>query len=281
MDFYKILNIDEKHHNFQYKYGLNIDTVPFNPHGSCIAGGIYFAREDILAFLDYGPWIRKVMIPEDAQVYENPGEPKKWKADRVILGKKEKITAGTIRRLIDEGANINPSSSTALLWAIVRNYYKMVEVLLEAGSNPNIKHPLLEIAGQYNFVKIVKLLLKHKICLKRDDFTSSANNPIVIKLLTEYDIKYHNGENSISALYWAIRNRQKTLIKTLIKNNVNINRSDSLALKIAIRNDYIYAVKLLLPISTIDNSRLKETIKLSQVNNTVKTLLTDYMETKK
>lgn len=48
----------------QYRDGLNEDVLPFNPNGDCEAGGIYFAREDILAFLDRKQWIREVTLPE-------------------------------------------------------------------------------------------------------------------------------------------------------------------------------------------------------------------------
>ncbi|NCU31536.1 MAG: hypothetical protein EOM23_01060, partial [Candidatus Moranbacteria bacterium] len=73
--------------------------------GSFLAILLLFWVGDILAFLHYGPWIRKVTIPKDAKVYENPGILKKWKADRVILGRKYKITAKVIQRLIKEGAD--------------------------------------------------------------------------------------------------------------------------------------------------------------------------------
>jgi len=53
MNHYKIL-----------KTGLNIDLNPFDPHGDCRPGGIYFSHEDILASIDYGPWMRKATIPE-------------------------------------------------------------------------------------------------------------------------------------------------------------------------------------------------------------------------
>jgi len=64
MNYYKILSKDECHHDLQYKTGLNVDPKPFNPCGNCEPGGIYFSREDILAFLGYGPWIRKVTLPK-------------------------------------------------------------------------------------------------------------------------------------------------------------------------------------------------------------------------
>jgi len=117
MDYYKILNEEENHFGIQYKTGLNIDPIKFNPKGNCKPGGIYFSREDILAFIDYGPWIRKVTLPEDAKVYENPGTPKKWKADKVILGEREKIDIEVIKRLIEKGADPKAGESYALRWA--------------------------------------------------------------------------------------------------------------------------------------------------------------------
>jgi hypothetical protein len=160
VDYYKILNEKEKHHNFQYKYGLNIDIVPFNPYGSCRPGGIYFSREDILAFLHYGPWIRKVIIPEDARVYENPGEPRKWKADRVILGKKEKITVKVIRRLIKEGADPKSDNACALSWAAQNGHLEIIKLLIKKGVNPKARNSYaLQLAARHDQIEVVKLLL--------------------------------------------------------------------------------------------------------------------------
>jgi hypothetical protein len=103
MNYYKITNKDEQHYQMKYHDGLNIDCEPWNPSGDCEPGGIYFSRKDILAFLGYGCWLRKVTIPADAKVYENPGKPKKWKADRIFLHPREKITAKVVQRLIDSG----------------------------------------------------------------------------------------------------------------------------------------------------------------------------------
>ncbi|MCK9439351.1 ankyrin repeat domain-containing protein [Patescibacteria group bacterium] len=161
MDFYKILNKTENHNGLQYKIGLNIDPVTFNPSGDCQPGGIYFAREDILAFLRYGVWIRKVTLPEDARVYKNPGTPKKWKADRVILGRKDKITAKVIKRLIEEGADPKVNDNHALQWAAKNGYFKIVKILLAAGVDPKENNnSALHWAAEYGHLKIVKLLLK-------------------------------------------------------------------------------------------------------------------------
>jgi hypothetical protein len=163
MEFYKILSKDEKHYDLQYKTGLNIDIVPFDPSGDCRSGGIYFSREDIFAFLDYGPWIRKVTIPEDARVYENPGQPKKWKADRVILGEREQITDEVIKRLISEGADAKVCNSWALVWAVNRENIKVVKLLLEAGADASADNSFaLQCAIQQDYLEIVKVLFEKR-----------------------------------------------------------------------------------------------------------------------
>lgn len=130
MKYYKILNREENHNGMQYKTGLNVDILPFNPSGGCEDGGIYFAKEDILAFLNYGCWIREVTLPDGEEVYENPnGEPKKWKAHRVILGERRKIDLDVIKELVESGANIHADNDLALRWARLYGHLEVVEYL--------------------------------------------------------------------------------------------------------------------------------------------------------
>jgi len=83
--WYKILNTNLKQHRFQYKLGLNIDTVKFNPSGSCEEGGLYFTNaENLHKFFDCGTLIADLEIPEDASVYKDP-DGDKWKADKLIV----------------------------------------------------------------------------------------------------------------------------------------------------------------------------------------------------
>ena len=158
MDFYKITNEDECHYNMKYKTGLNIDVNPFNP--SCEPMGIYFSREDIFAYLDfYSYWIRKVTIPEDAQiqVFENPGSPKKWKSDKVILDNREKINFKTIKKLIDEGADPN---NIALHYVSNRGDIDSVKLLIKRGADPKSNHNrVLWWAAEKNHIDIVKFLI--------------------------------------------------------------------------------------------------------------------------
>ena len=83
--YYKILNYDLVHHKFQYKLGLNIDTNPFNPTGSCKPGGLYYTDfEHIHMFLEFGCYIAEVRIPSSAKVYKDPSGTK-WKADKIRI----------------------------------------------------------------------------------------------------------------------------------------------------------------------------------------------------
>ena len=157
MNYYKITNKEENHNGLKYKTGLNIDILPFNPSGDCQSGGIYFSKEDILSFLGYGPWIRKVTIPNDAQVYENPGKPKKWKADKVILGRKKKITVKVIEELIKEGAKL---SEDAISWASMNGHIEIVKVLLK--HNCPINSNAISWASENGHIEIVKLLEEYK-----------------------------------------------------------------------------------------------------------------------
>ena len=82
--FYKVLNDSLCHNGFIYKEGLNVDTHPFTPTGTCSAGGLYFCEEDKLInyLFDYGSIYATVSIPNDALVYK---EDNKYKTSRLIL----------------------------------------------------------------------------------------------------------------------------------------------------------------------------------------------------
>ena len=134
MEYYKITNEEENHNWLQYSDGLITDPLPFNPSGDCTPGGIYFAAEDILAFLDYGPWIRKVTIPEGEEIYENPGKPKKYKAHRIILGPRRRITAEVIGDLLDQGAYIHADNDYALRLAVMNRHTETAQLLRARGA---------------------------------------------------------------------------------------------------------------------------------------------------
>jgi hypothetical protein len=89
--YLKITNEAENHNGLQYHDGLVEDILPFEPEGSCVAGGIYFTTpEYICKFLEYGVWVREVTVPEDAQIVQDP-EGDKWRADKVVLSSRRDL----------------------------------------------------------------------------------------------------------------------------------------------------------------------------------------------
>jgi len=86
--FYKITNSKEIHRNFKYKNGLNVLDKGFDVYGSCAPGGLYFTTlEHLHHYYYYGIWIRKITLPDDAQVVKD-SHGNKWRADKIILGER-------------------------------------------------------------------------------------------------------------------------------------------------------------------------------------------------
>ena len=93
--FVKLTNKEENHNGYQFKDGLNIDTVPFYTKLNCCAGGIYFCKfDDFPYYLNYNNtemhFIRNIIIPDDAQVFEETNE--RYKSDKIILLDREVIS---------------------------------------------------------------------------------------------------------------------------------------------------------------------------------------------
>ena len=220
MNFYKILNEKENHNGLQFKIGLNVDPVPFQKKGSCCPGGIYFARKDILVFLDYGPWLRKVTIPTDAEMVLDPGgEPEKWRASKVILGKKEKITTKVIERLIQEGADVHACEDVALKWASADGHFEVIKLLLRHGVDV---HAQKDVALRW---------------------ASNNGHLEVVKLLFEHGADVHASKDE--AFRWASRNGHLEVVKLLLEHGANVHAQKDVALRWAIMNEHTEVVKLL------------------------------------
>ncbi len=93
--YYKLTNENECHNGMRYKTGLNTDFLPFNPTGSCKAGGLYFFSESqLLTYQNYIDfqlcWIREVTFGniEDTIVY---CEKNKFKTHQFMLGERQQV----------------------------------------------------------------------------------------------------------------------------------------------------------------------------------------------
>ena len=128
MKYYKIVS-RKGHHGVKYKNGIVTDPLPFNPKGNCEKGGLYFSREDILAFLKYGDHVYEV--EPIGQVYENPSYPKKYKAHSLkckYIGKWKDIKV--LQRLIENGANISAKNDYALRYSARNGHLEVVKLSL-------------------------------------------------------------------------------------------------------------------------------------------------------
>lgn len=251
MKYFKILNKQECHHGLQYKTGLNIDPVPFEEKGSCVPGGIYFASKDIFAFSHYGVWVREVKIPKDAKMVKDPEEgPEKFRADRVILGRKRKLwKEATIKWMIKNGADIHADDDWALISSAWGGNIEAVKLLLDNGANIHArKDEALRKAAFEDHFEVVKLLVEHGAdihAIKDEALRDAAllGNFEIVKLLIENGADIHAEEDE--AFIKAAFHGNIVIAKLLVENGADIHAKGDLALIVAKRNGDKRVVKYL------------------------------------
>jgi hypothetical protein len=158
--YLKITNQEENHNGLQYRDGLVEDILPFQPEGSCVAGGIYFTTpEHICEFLNYGVWIREVTIPKDAQIVQDP-ERNKWRANKVVLSPRRSLRKVETWKWLEEiGANIHAGDDYALKNAAYYGRLEIVKHLVENGANIHAGYDLaLRSAAENGYLEVVKYL---------------------------------------------------------------------------------------------------------------------------
>jgi len=197
MKYYKIVN-PKGHNGLVYKEGYNEDPLPFNPSGDCTPGGIYFAREDILAFLNYGPELYEV--EPIGEVYENPSLPKKYKAHSVNLKYVGKINFDTIKMLVKQGANIHAYDDYALCWASENGHLNVVKYLVKQGANIHAGDDYaLRWASENGHLNVVKYLVKQGANIHAyDDYAlwwASENGHLEVVKYLEEQIKRRKNVN--------------------------------------------------------------------------------------
>lgn len=250
MKYYKIVNL-EGHHDLVYHEGLNIDPKPFNPSGDCDPGGIYFARKDILAFINYGTELYEVEPVGD--VYENPsedGEPKKWKAHSVILKHIGKILdLNSLKMLFEQGANIHACNDSALRIAALHGRLDVVKYLVEQGSDIHAWDDIaLRLAASNGHTEIVKYLVEHGADIHAFDesalrLAAENGNTEIVKYLVEHGADIYARGNE--ALCWAASNGHTEVVKYLVDNGADIHARGDEAFRWAELNGHLDIVKYL------------------------------------
>lgn len=242
MKNYKIVNPDG-HNGLVYKEGVNTDPLPWNPKGTCEYGGIYFAREDILAFIGYGTELYEVT--PIGEIYEDPDDRvKKYKAHSVNL-KYIGPLEDNIEFLIKQGANINVCENVPIYYATRYGDIKIFNILVKAGAitDDNVKRMVIKTAIETNQPEIVKMLIKdisNMININETtnvhEFINKAityNNIEVVSVLIQAGVDIWNNNNI--AIETAIAKGYENMIKLIINSGINPYKNVANLLNTAIR----------------------------------------------
>ena len=154
MKGYKVIRKDMTHNGFKYQRGLNVDTKPFNPNGSCVAGGLYFFTDlkDLPNWLDYGDYLWEVQVPEGAQCVQDGN---KYRADKLILVKRHSLASKNIWKQIAKHADY-----TAIRVAAREGHVEIVKALI--GYKAPVNENAIYVAAREGHLEVVKTLIEYK-----------------------------------------------------------------------------------------------------------------------
>ena len=226
--FFKITNNNECHNGYQYKNGLNILNVEFEPHGSCAIGGLYFTTEQyIFDFLDYGCYLREVYLPEDCMWTIDPlGN--KFRSNKIILGQRHSLVdLSTVKMLVEKGADFD--NGAILVYASEKGYADIVRYLLEKGANSHLSEALT-LASEHGHFEIVKMLVGKIGCVNNRPSLHDGAQAIM-----------NSGfrPNTDLALMAACHAGNLRIVKYLHTHSININVCDGRNLLIVCEKGYI------------------------------------------
>ena len=130
-----------------------------------------------------------------------------------------------IKQMIKNGADLEIPDvlfkKTALIHAIEKGNYKIVELLLEKGANPNTKYSSQHLQSP-SFKKNPVLILDRNAL---DEAIVMEDNKI-IELLLEYGVDLTQPDNNYKSFRYAIEHQDKQLIKLLLEKGGDINKPD-------------------------------------------------------
>ena len=274
---YRLTNKNECHNGFQYRDGLNVDTIPFTPEGQCQPGGLYFFSDVQLAeciqhlpsrFIPF--YVREVTFPPDAKIWKMDG---KYKADKFILGER--------RTLLEALADLPWSAD------IIQYAGQQVEAGKILAQNPHVNQStLLEYVSSWKTSgeDIMKIILeKHQVhgtdntlqisdALKSSTDFGCYNN---VKLLIEFDWTDPSAEQYVVLRYAALHGRLDIVERLLADPRVDSSVAGYAALINAARKGHLNVVILLLAEPKVDPSASLQVAAECEHLEIVKLLLAD------
>lgn len=152
--YYKIVNslcgLGGIHH---YTLGLNeynyekLESIKFGD-------GLYFTNiENIFAYIDYGPILLELSIPENAKVSYEPEqlsivseEIPGWCANKIFVESMQILDGSTIMKLIDRGAKVSANNYQLFVWACKYNPEAFSKLISRYGK-VNIVNRIYQYSG--------------------------------------------------------------------------------------------------------------------------------------
>ena len=245
--YFKITNAEENHHGFQYADGLNVLIEEFNddPNQSCCAGGLYFTdAANIFEFLDYGVYLREVILPTDNADFKMIKDNDKWRANMIILGKRyDLFNVDTFEYLIECGANIHADDDYALKCSAENGHLDVVKYLIEKGTDVHADDDdALQLSAGNGHLDVVKYLIEKGADVHdKDDYAlrlSAGNGHLdIVKYLIEKGANIHADNDC--ALGWSAEYGHLDVVKYLIEKDANIHADDDCALRWSAENGHL------------------------------------------
>lgn len=205
---------------FQYKIGINEDTVSFAGTGICIPSLNFYMVQNIGIYLDSGTKLAIVGIPDKEEVCVDHG---KFRTHRLEIKEVMPFSEmGTWEYLLGYGADIRGCNDHAVRYAAENGYLEMVKYLHKNGADIMAANNLaVRTAARNGHLETVRYL-----CENGADITAVDNHAVrwaawkghleVVKYLHENgaDITECNNE----AVRWAAENGHLDVVEYLKAN---------------------------------------------------------------
>ncbi len=220
MKYYKILKDDLKHHDMQYKEGLNTDINGFDSK-PCCGGGLFFSdAKHIFEFLDYGTKIAEVEIPDGVDVIQVST---KFKAHSIILKNIRVIDLGAIKELVKQESDVHTRGGLVLEWASEHGHLEIVKYLAEQGVDIHADDNCALIwAAKCGHLEIVKYLVEQGSDVQADD---------------NYALELASGNGHLE------------VVKYLVEQGADVHADNDYALELASGNGHLEIIKYLKSLS--------------------------------
>jgi len=161
---------------------------------------------------------------DDNYYIENPNIINKYTGKTLLMKAiEEEKNKKFIEQMIENDANLEICDKmfkkTALIYAIEKENYKIVKLLLEKGANPNIKYSFSNFLSPSS-KKNVPILNRNAL----HEAIEMQDNKI-IELLLEY-VDLTQLDNNYDSFVYAIENKNYKLIKLLLEKGGDLNKPD-------------------------------------------------------